>query len=60
MIGSGLARKTAELCRWMLNYEEAEIVLISLGILALSILLTFVAVRVVKVMIIGEEYDEND
>lgn len=55
-----IAQKVAEWCRWMLWYDTLEVVLISCGVLAVAILLMFVCARIIKVMIIGEDYDEND
>lgn len=43
---------------WMLNYSSTEVVVISLAILALAILLLYIGVRLIDVMIFGEDDGE--
>ena len=55
---SKIAETVARLCRWMTWYSMTEAVLICCGCAALAIILTYIGVRIIKVMIIGEDWEE--
>jgi hypothetical protein len=55
---TGFMEKVTELCHWMVYYTMTETVLICLGCAALLGVLIFVGIRIIKVMIIGEDWDE--
>ena len=55
---SKIAETAARLCRWMLWYTPEQTVWICLGVAALAIILAYIGVRIIKVMIIGEDWEE--
>lgn len=55
-----MAEMTADLAMWMLNFSEIEAVIICVAVCALVCLLGHIGVRLVQVMVLGEEPDEDD
>lgn len=55
-----MAEMTADLAMWMLNFSETEAVIICAAVCATMGLLAHVGVRLVQVMVLGEEPDEDD
>ena len=55
-----IAATVAKLCHWMTWYSMTQTVLISLGCLMLAILLAYIGVRLIKVMVLCENDDDED